>query len=84
MTLVLYDTKVPVLSCGSVSYSKGWKKENMSEENLGTFQGLEVVSEVPNALMQISVLICFSTGMTQAELMPRSGWSVITIHPPLE
>lgn len=35
-------------------------------------------------LMQISVLICFSIGMRQAELMPRSGWSIFTIHPPLE
>lgn len=56
----------------------------MSGENLVAQQGLEVVSEVPDALMQIAVHIRFSAGMIQAEFMPKSCWFIIAIHPPLE
>lgn len=83
LTLVLFDTKALVLSSVSAS-SESWNKENMSGENLSACQGLEVVSEVLDALTQIAVLISFSACMSQEELMSGSSWIFIPICPPLE
>lgn len=52
----------------------GLDKETVSGESVRAEKTLEVVSEVPDALLCVAVLICVSEGVTLAELLPGSSW----------